>query len=118
MSSKTPLLTIVETRAYLTRAEGLLSEEEREAVKVEIAAAPERGIVIQGMGGVRKMRFAVGDRGRSAGVRVIYYFHNETMPAFLLAVFAKSRQANLSKSERNELAKLVRILRETYGHAE
>lgn len=37
------------------------------------------------------------------------------MPAFLLTIFAKSDKSNLSQAERNELAKLARVLRETYG---
>lgn len=47
-------------------------------------------------------------------MRVVYYFHNETMPIFLLAVFAKNEKANLSKAERNELAKLVAELVRAY----
>ena len=38
------------------------------------------------------------------------YFHDERMPLFLLTMFGKNEQANLSKAERNELAKLVNIL--------
>lgn len=37
-------------------------------------------------------------------------FHSEAMPLYLLALFAKNEQANLSKAERNELAGLVDIL--------
>jgi len=43
-------------------------------------------------------------------VRVIYYYHSELMPLYLLTLFAKNEQDNLSKAERNELAKLVDIL--------
>ena len=46
----------------------------------------------------------------SGGVRVIYYFHDEAMPLYLLTLFAKGDQANLSKSERNDLAGLVKLL--------
>jgi len=68
------LLTIVETDAYLTRAEKRLDEAERETIKTKIALDPECGAVMRGTGGVRKVRFAVGNRGQSAGVRVVYYF--------------------------------------------
>jgi hypothetical protein len=111
------LLTIVETRAYLARADKLLDEDAREGIKVEIATDPECGVVMRGTGGVRKFRFAVGNRGQSAGVRVVYYFCNERMPAFLLTVFAKNEKDNLSKEERNNLAKLVNVLREQYGES-
>ena len=43
-------------------------------------------------------------------MRLIYYFHNDAMPLYLLTLFAKNEQANLSKSERNELSELVNVL--------
>jgi len=52
-------------------------------------------------------------KGKRGGVRVIYYFHNEAYPLFLLTVYAKSRKANLSKTERNDLRKLVPLLVKT-----
>jgi len=48
--------------------------------------------------------------GRVGGVRVIYYYHNERLPVFLLSAYAKSRKANLSKAERNAMKCLVPTL--------
>jgi len=45
----------------------------------------------------------------------VYYFYNDTIPVFLLTVFAKNEKDNLSKAERNTLAKVARTLRESYG---
>ena len=56
------------------------------------------------------MRWARDGRGKSGGVRVIYYFHSEAMPLYLLTMFAKNERANLSKAERNALAGLVEVL--------
>lgn len=56
------------------------------------------------------MRWARGGRGKSSGARVIYYFHSERMPLYLLTVFAKNERANMTQKERNNLGKLVRIL--------
>ena len=47
-------------------------------------------------------------------MRVIYYVHSELMPLYLLTLFAKNDRANLSKAERNELAKLVNLLIEVW----
>jgi hypothetical protein len=46
-------------------------------------------------------------------VRGIYYFHSEALPLYLLTVFGKGEKADLSQAERNELAKLVQILKAT-----
>ena len=45
---------------------------------------------------------------------MIYYFHNEAMPLYLLTMFAKNERANLSKAERNSLASLVDLLVENW----
>jgi hypothetical protein len=58
-------------------------------------------------GGIRKLRWGTQGRGKRGGVRVIYYYHSEALPLFLLNVFAKNEKANLSKAERNELRLLV-----------
>ena len=75
-----------------------------------LATHPKAGIVMEGTGGVRKLRWSRGNQGKSGGVRVIYYFHNESMPLYLLTLFAKNDRSNLSKSQRNELSDLTRIL--------
>ncbi len=61
--------------------------------------------VMAGTGGFRKVRFARQGRGKSAGARVIYIYRNDKFPVFLITVFAKNRKANLTKAERNALAK-------------
>jgi hypothetical protein len=105
------LITVAETPEYLRCAERRLSAAERADVVAYLAAHPRAGELMQGTGGVRKLRWALGGRGKSGGARVIYYFHSERMPLYLLTVYGKNERANLSKAERNDLAGLVRILK-------
>jgi hypothetical protein len=102
--------TIAETPEYIRRAENLLLEDERRDVLHYLAEHPKSGDLMEGTGGVRKLRWSRGGRGKSGGVRVIYYFHSEALPLYLLTLFAKNERANLSKAERNELADLVGLL--------
>jgi hypothetical protein len=64
---------------------------------------------------VRKLGWALPGRGKRGGARVIYYFHSERLPVFLLAAYVKNEKANLSKAERNEMARLVSMLVEGYS---
>ena len=109
------MLTVVELPEFQRKSAGLLSDVEKQSVVSYLAAHPHSGVVMQGTGGIRKLRWASGNRGKSGGVRVIYFFHNETLPLFLLTVFGKSERANLSKAQRNELARLTSVLVENYG---
>lgn len=107
------LMTVAELPEYQRRAEKLLSEDERHNIVSYLAAFPNDGDLIRSTGGVRKLRWGRGGRGKSGGVRLIYYYHSERMPLYLLTVFAKNERADLSRAECNELARLVDILVET-----
>lgn len=107
--AKAPV-TIVETNAYLRRAVRLMTEEERIACSELIAYDPACGEIMQGTGGVRKLRVALAGRGKRGGARVVYYFHNDSIPVFLLDVFGKNEKDNLTKAERNAMAGLTRVL--------
>lgn len=104
-------ITVAETPEYIRCADRLLAAEERMDVVEYLATNPKAGELMQGTGGVRKLRWARGGRGKSGGVRVIYYFHGNAIPLYLLTVFGKNERSNLSKAERNELAGLVRLLK-------
>lgn len=104
------LITVAELSEFQRRAVRLLTADERQSVVNYLAAFPRDGDLIRNTGGVRKLRWARGGRGKSAGVRVIYYFHSERMPLYLLTVFAKNERADLSQAERNDLASLVDTL--------
>jgi hypothetical protein len=101
---------IAELPSYIRLAEKRLSAEERQDLINYLAVRPKAGDVMEGTGGVRKLRWGRGGQGKSGGVRVIYYFHDDFMPLYLLTVFAKGDKANLTKAERNELANLIDVL--------
>lgn len=107
--------TVAESPEYIRKAEKLLSDDERRDVLNYLADHPKSGDLMEGTGGVRKLRWSRGSRGKSGGVRVIYYFHDESIPLYLLTLFAKNERANLSKAERNELADLVGLLVEAWS---
>jgi hypothetical protein len=102
--------TVAELPEYIRTANKLLSEIERQDIVRYLAEHPKDGDLMEGTGGVRKLRWRRGGKGKSGGVRVIYYFYDETIPIYLLTLFAKGDRANLSKAERNELARLAALL--------
>jgi hypothetical protein len=70
-------------------------------------------VVIPGSGGIRKVRFGFGGRGKSGGARIIF-FGGEDLPVFMLAAFAKNEKADLSASERNALSRMVADMIKNY----
>ena len=104
------MLTVAELSEYIRTADKLLSAAERQDVIRYLAENPKAGDLMEGTGGVRKLRWSRGSQGKSGGVRVIYYFHDAQMPLYLLTLFSKGDKVNLTKAERNELAGLVDVL--------
>lgn len=98
-----PGMTVAETSAFIAQAKDVFTDAEREDAVNMIAADPTCGEVMQGTGGVRKVRVALPGRGKRGGARVIYFDHDDGMPLYLLAVFSKNEKDNLSKAERNAL---------------
>jgi hypothetical protein len=104
------LVTVVETRSFLRKAQKLLSEIQLLELIVYLSANPESGVRVKGSGGIRKLRWAIGGRGKSGGVRVIYYFSNRALPLWLLDIFGKNEKVNLTGAEKNALRGLVNEL--------
>jgi hypothetical protein len=97
------LLTVVETGAFVRRAQKLLSAEEHEELLFYLALHPQSGDEIPGTGGVRKVRFATRGKGKSGGVRVIYYFYDEENPLYAIYLYGKNEQANLTPEQKREV---------------
>jgi mRNA-degrading endonuclease RelE of RelBE toxin-antitoxin system len=108
-------MTVLETPFFLRKVATLLDEEERSELVAFLGMNPEAGDIIPETGGVRKLRWAAQGRGKRGGVRLIYYFHSDTFPLFLLTVYAKNQKANLTRAERNDFKKLIPLLVKTYA---
>ena len=104
------LITVAETPEFLRKAKNLLPEKDRHTLISHLAMYPLSGVVIEGTGGIRKLRWKVQGKGKSGGLRIIYFFFNEKIPLYVLTVYSKGKKDDLSAEERSELAKLVDIL--------
>ena len=109
------MITVAETREFTRRAGGLMGQTDKEALVFYLACHPEAGNLIRETGGLRKLRWSVGGKGKRGGARVIYYFHNERMPLYLLTIYGKSEKTDISAEQRRELSKLTDLLRKANG---
>jgi hypothetical protein len=101
------LITVVETPGFLRDAAAALTEDQRSELVSYLAANPEAGEIMPGTGGARKLRWKAQGRGKRGGTRAIYYYHDESLPLFLLNVFTKNEKTDLTKAERNEMKILL-----------
>lgn len=92
-------MQFIETPIFTRRLKSLLTEEEFRALQNDLIEQPEVGAIIRGSGGLRKLRWAAKGRGKSGGVRVIYYWFVSAEKFLMLkprAIIYKIRR-NISK---------------------
>ena len=92
-----------------------MTADELTAFQDFIARNLRAGDMIRGTGGLRKIRWQSQGSGKSSGARIIYYFHSEDIPLFLVTVYRKADKGSLTKAERNELRGLGKQLADLYG---
>lgn len=107
--------TVAESPHFLKKLAIHLTEAEHDELLDFIGDNPLAGAVMRGTGGVRKLRWAIEGSGKSGGIRIIYYFYNESIPLYMLDVYAKNEKENLTKQERNNLKKVVEMILKEHG---
>ncbi len=107
--------TLVPIGTFEGKARRLLGQSGFDDMLELLSRRPKAGRVIQGTGGLRKLRFARPSRGKSGGTRVIYYYHNEDKPILLLLIYAKAAQENLTDAQKAHLKKHVDAIIDEFG---
>jgi mRNA-degrading endonuclease RelE of RelBE toxin-antitoxin system len=73
----------------------------------ELIIRPDAGKIIQGSGGLRKIRWFYGGKGKSGGVRIFYYWHQIKEIILLLFIFAKNEQSDLTTEQLKQLRQII-----------
>ena len=97
------MLTVVETSLFQKQWPLYWREEEHDRFANYIAQFPNAGDVVPESGGIRKIRWGRVGRGKSGGVRVIYFTHSNECQVVLLTIYAKSTTNNLSAARLKEI---------------
>lgn len=100
-------MEFIEASAFTKYVYRYLSEEEYLGLQSFLLQYPEAGKVVPGSGGVRKLRWAMSGKGKSGGVRVIYYFKRQDNEIWLLSIYSKSEIENISAHILRQIAKEI-----------
>lgn len=102
--------TFVELPHFEAKRDDYLDELGFRALQDELMANPEAGDVIEGTGGLRKLRFMDKRRrkGKRGGLRVIYYWWDEGSQFWLFTLYDKDEMTDLTPSQRKQLKAMIK----------
>ena len=101
-------MRFIETSVFTTALRRHLDNESYRALQWALVFRPTQGPIIQCGAGLRKLRWGASSRGKRGGVRVIYYWEPGSQTFYMLYLYAKNEQGDLTSAQLKVLAKLVR----------
>ena len=98
----------IETAVFTKEIGKVLNDSEYERLQAALIHKPDLGALVPGGHGVRKLRWAFTDKGKSGGVRVLYYLYSSEHHIYMLYVFRKSVQSDLTREQLSVLGNHVK----------
>ena len=101
-------MEFIETPIFTKQIIALLDDESYKEFQNELLQNPKLGNVIKGGGGIRKIRWSLPNKGKSGGIRIIYYVQTVKDIIYLLLAYPKNEADNLTDNQIAQLAKIVK----------
>ena len=104
----------IESLAFSRIITDLVSDEAYAEFQSDLAKHPEQGGPMAGCGGIRKARLALPGKGKSGGLRIIYYYLKNHETIYLLYAFTKGEADNLSAEGKKSMREWSQQIRASY----
>jgi hypothetical protein len=101
-------MRFVETPVFTAAIRRHFDDEQYRQLQIALMLRPEQGPVIQGSGGLRKVRWATPGAGKRGGLRVIYYWAPRDQAFYMVYAYTKSEQGDLTPAQTRQLRRVVR----------
>lgn len=101
-------MEIIETSIFTRRVLNLLTDDEYRLLQASLLIRPDQGEIIEGSGGLRKLRWPLTGRGKRGGARVIYYLARRDEIILLLYIYSKTEQDDLTSDQLKVLSRMVK----------
>lgn len=105
----------VESTIFEKHRDEYLSDDEYRLFQAELMLNPHLGDVIQGTGGLHKIRVASKGKGKRGGSRIIYYFLDEKRRFYLLTIYGKNEMSDLNAIQRKQLMAFMEAWRNEHS---
>lgn len=112
------LLQFIETPLFSKQITQMLDDDSYSKFQTYLCNNPEVGDIITGTGGVRKVRWSLPNTGKSSGVRILYYYLTDFGTVYLMMVYAKSDQINISDSDKQRLKQVITTIKQVHDNGQ
>lgn len=100
-------MEIIETHIFTEKICDILTDDEYNELQNYLVKEPTSGDIIKGSGGLRKLRWKLKRSGKSGGIRNIYYYIQDKQQIYMIYVYQKNRQADLTQKQ-------IRLLKKAF----
>lgn len=100
-------MELVETPIFTRQVTEQLADEDYRLLQLHRVERPDAGAIIPGSGGLRKLRWRLGGRGKRGGARIIYYWPAPRGRLYLLFLYPKNVRSDLTPAQLRVLRKSV-----------
>lgn len=100
-------MVFIETIIFTKYLRDYLEDDEYRELQSSLIEQPDAGDLIQGTGGLRKLRWSLKNRGKRSGIRVIYYWQLSEDQIYLFTLYAKNEMSDLSSDDKKALKKML-----------
>ena len=104
-------IEFIETSMFIRQIKQIATDDELKELQKILIESPDKGDLIQKTGGLRKIRMATGNQGKSGSARVIYFLATVEV-IYLLMAYPKNIKDSLTDAEKAELKKLTQRLKD------
>ncbi|OCX17399.1 type II toxin-antitoxin system RelE/ParE family toxin [Pseudomonas graminis] len=103
-------IEFIETSMFTRQIKALATDDELRSLQAILIESPDKGDLITNTGGLRKVRMATGNQGKSGSARVIYFLATPEV-IYLVMAYPKSTKDSLTDAEKAELKLLTQKLK-------
>ena len=100
-------MVIIETAIFSRIIKEIMTDDEYRELQEALVIRPDSGSLIRNSGGLRKVRWKLQGRGKSGGIRVIYYWMVSDEQIYMLYTYPKGKQENLTQQQIAKLRSIV-----------
>ncbi len=100
-------MVFIETILFTKLLLDYLTDDQYKELQSFLIKQPDVGDLIQGTGGLRKLRWKLEGKGKRGGIRIIYYWHIKDHHIYLMTIYKKNEMADLSAQEKQILKNLL-----------